>query len=108
VSAILESRVGRVAEASQEIGPPAALATASREAAPADAPFGAYLENLGHQIDRGESLIGHALHGAGQLDAAQLIALQAGIFRYTEAIDLAAKFVDRASSAIRTTLQSSG
>jgi hypothetical protein len=49
-----------------------------------------------------------ALSGGGPLDAGQLIALQAGIYRYSEAVDLAAKLVDRAANAVRTTLQSSG
>ena len=70
--------------------------------------FGEYLEALGHAIDRGEALVSRALAGQGQLDASQLIALQAGIYRYSEAVDLAAKLVDRAGSAVRTTLQSPG
>lgn len=42
----------------------------------------------------------------GSLDAGDLIALQAGIYRYSEAVDLTGKLVDRASQAVRTTLQS--
>jgi len=45
---------------------------------------------------------------AGALGAAELIALQAGIYRYTELVDLTSKFVDRAANAVRTTLQSGG
>ena len=37
-----------------------------------------------------------------------LIALQAGIYRYTEAVDLAAKLVDRTTAAVKRTLQGSG
>jgi hypothetical protein len=70
--------------------------------------FGKYLEALGYSIDRGEALVARAMAGQGQLDAGQLIALQAGIYRYSEAVDLAAKLVDRAGSALRTTLQSGG
>jgi hypothetical protein len=66
------------------------------------------LERLAESIDRGEALMGRALGGAGQLDPAQLIALQVGIYRYSEALDLAAKLVERAGSAVRTTLQSAG
>ncbi len=44
--------------------------------------------------------------GAARLDSAQLLALQAGIYRYSEALELATKLVDRASNAVRTTLQS--
>lgn len=66
------------------------------------------LGSLGREIDKGEKLVQRALHGGGHLGAADLIALQAGIYRYSEAVDLAAKLVDRAGNAVRTTLQSSG
>jgi hypothetical protein len=42
---------------------------------------------------------GHDLGGA------ELLALQAGVYRYSEAVDLAAKLVDRASSGVKTVLQ---
>jgi len=35
-----------------------------------------------------------------------MIALQAGVYRYVEAIELCAKLVDRTASAVKTTLQS--
>ena len=68
------------------------------------------LSTLGREIDRGEGLLRRALGGArhGGLGPGDLIALQAGIYRYSEAVDLAAKLVDRAGNAVRTTLQSSG
>jgi hypothetical protein len=74
--------------------------------APAAAGEGAFaraLHGLAGTVDRGEALIARATagHVAG-LDSAQLIALQAGIYRYSEAVDLLAKLVDRASSAVRT------
>jgi hypothetical protein len=71
-------------------------------------PFAEVLGRLGRSLDSGERLVTRALSGGGALDSAQLIALQAGIYRYTEAVDLAAKLVDRAGNAVRTTLQSSG
>ncbi len=66
------------------------------------------LERLGHEVDTGEALVRRALRGGAGLDAGELIALQAGIYRYTEAVDLVSKVVDRAGSAVRTTLQSQG
>jgi hypothetical protein len=64
---------------------------------------------MGVELDRGEALVERVVTGrAVGLDAAELIALQAGIYRYSEIVDLAAKFVDRAGSAVRTTLQASG
>jgi hypothetical protein len=68
--------------------------------------FSQALRALGRQIDIGEKLVQRALApGAAQLSAAELIALQAGIYRYSEAVDLAAKLIDRAGAAVRTTLQ---
>ena len=73
-----------------------------------DAPrFKEVLHALGTAVDRGEATVRAALQGVGrrELGAADLIALQARIYRYTECVDLAAKLVDRAGSAIRTSLQ---
>jgi hypothetical protein len=63
------------------------------------------VKGVGGAIDRGEALIAHAAHGnLGGLDSGQLIALQAGIYRYSEAVDLVAKLVDRASTAVKTVI----
>lgn len=63
------------------------------------------LRGLGSAVDRGEALIARASHGnLGGLDSAQLIALQAGIYRYSEAVDLLAKLVDRTTNAVRTVI----
>jgi hypothetical protein len=65
--------------------------------------FSNALKGMGRAVDQGEALIARAAHGnVGSLDSAQLIALQAGIYRYSEAVDLVAKLVDRASSAVKT------
>lgn len=65
--------------------------------------FAQALRSLGGAVDRGEALVGRASHGGlGDLDSGQLIALQAGIYRYSEAVDLVAKLVDRASTAVKT------
>ena len=61
---------------------------------------------VGEQVDRGERLMRGAVSGVGPTGARELIALQAGIYRYTELVDLTTKFVDRAANAVRTTLQS--
>jgi len=67
------------------------------------AAFARALQGIGGAIDRGEALIARATQGSMTgLDSAQLIALQAGIYRYSEAVDLVAKLVDRASSAVKT------
>lgn len=61
------------------------------------------LKGIGHAVDGGEALIASASRGnLGGLDSGQLIALQAGIYRYSEAVDLVAKLVDRAATAVKT------
>jgi hypothetical protein len=68
--------------------------------------FGRLLHELGGAIDRGEALLDGAAAGAYQtLDAPTLIALQAGIYRYSEAVDLTSKLVERVTSGARTILQ---
>ena len=84
---------------------PGAEAPPARQpsAAASGAAFAEALRGIGGAIDRGEALIARATQGSmAGLDSAQLIALQAGIYRYSEAVDLVAKLVDRASSAVKT------
>src|SRR4051812_38830395 len=69
--------------------------------------FARAMRGLAREIDVGEARVA----GASQLrsyDTSTLIALQIGIYRYTEAVDLASKIVDRASNAVRTVLQGGG
>ncbi len=70
--------------------------------------FGALLEGLGREVNDGESLVRTAMASARTgraLGPGELIALQAGIYRYGEAVDLASRLVDRATSAVKTVLQ---
>jgi hypothetical protein len=83
---------------------PERVAGGSEPAAPRSGPsFAEALRGLGTAIDRGEALVGRAARGGlGDWDSGQLIALQAGIYRYSEAVDLVAKLADRASTAVKT------
>jgi hypothetical protein len=69
--------------------------------------FARILRGLGGEVDRGEVLMRHAVSGASGKDLGnnELIALQAGVYRYSEAVDLSAKLVDRVSSGVKTVLQ---
>lgn len=69
--------------------------------------FGEIFKSVAERIDRGEALLERATHGreVASLDATKLIALQAGIYRYVETVDLTAKLIDRASNAVKTVLQ---
>ncbi len=64
---------------------------------------------IGREVDRGETLVKRAVGGATaggkDLGNVELLALQAGVYRYSEAVDLAAKLVDRAASGVKTVLQ---
>jgi hypothetical protein len=89
------------ARLARAVGPPAGE--------PASA-FAQLLQSLGREIHRGESLTRSALGAAGGARAigpGELIALQAGIYRYGEAVDLASRLIDRATSAVKTVLQGS-
>jgi hypothetical protein len=70
--------------------------------------FGRLVRGLGAEVQRGEALVHHAIDsasGGGDLDPGQLIALQAGVYRYAEAVDLAARLVDHATTALKTVIQ---
>ncbi len=73
---------------------------------PAQESFSRVLGALGARVDQGEALMGGVASGRwSSSDPGTLIALQAGIYRYSEVVDLAGKLVDRASNAVRTVLQ---
>ena len=85
------------------------LGRTERAEAPQRSSFAEVLRALGRRVDAGEAVVRKALHSdLGGLDARALIAVQAGIYHYTEAIELAGKLVDRAASAVRTVLQPGG
>jgi hypothetical protein len=70
--------------------------------------FQKVVQGLGHEVEQGESMMKHALGAARSghdFSAAELIALQAGVYRYSEAVDLSAKLVDRATNGIKTVVQ---
>lgn len=89
---------------------PRAVSSAGRAWEPSDpgrAGFAEVFTALGRRIDQGERVVDRATQrDMGSLGPADLIAVQAGIYRYVEAVDLASKLVDRASNALRSVLQS--
>jgi len=91
--------------------PSSSLSSATPAAKPAagaegPSPFAQVLGNLGREIAGGESTLRHAAGaGAADLGPAELIALQASVYRYSEAIDLASKLVDHATSGVKTVVQ---
>jgi hypothetical protein len=82
--------------------------TPAKGQAAAPSAFGLLVQSLGRELDKGEALADRAIRGStggAHLSPEQLIALQAGIYRYSEAVDLVTKVVDRATQAVKTTLQ---
>lgn len=77
--------------------------------APSEPPrrsFKDLLTGLGERMDHGEAAVRGALHAAPKLGpTGQLLMLQAGVYQYTETFEVAAKMVDKATGAIKTTLQ---
>lgn len=68
-------------------------------------PFAKLVAGLGSEVNQGERTMMQAIHGGGGMGPEQLLALQAGVYRYSEAVDLAAKLVDRASNGLKTVVQ---
>jgi hypothetical protein len=89
----------------QTNGPVTPLKTESDE----PSPFARVLRGLGKEIDNGEKVTKRAIDGGGKdLGPGELLALQAGVYRYGEVVDLASRLVDRATSNVKTVLQGSG
>jgi hypothetical protein len=101
-----------LAGAVRPVAPVAKQATGSvptaHPGAEGPSPFARLLQGLALEVDRGESLTRAALGAstaAHPLAPADLLVLQAGVSRYSEALDLAARLVDRATSSVKTVLQ---
>lgn len=91
--------------------PAAAQESSARDASPAPSPstpFARVLRGLGRELDAGERATHAAMTSARSgrdFTSIELIALQSQIYRYSEAVDLATKLVDRATSGLRTVVQ---
>ena len=74
---------------------------------PSPSAFATLLRSLGREVSRGEALLQRAISGGGgrEIGNLELLTLQAGVYRYSEAVDLSAKLVDRATSGVKTVLQ---
>jgi hypothetical protein len=90
------------------LAPVSSISPPARQALPDEtSSFSRLLGSFGRQIEAGESLMRSAIASsrAGAVDGADLIALQAGVYRYSEAVDLAARIVDRATGSLKTVVQ---
>jgi hypothetical protein len=100
--------IAPVADHQAPLASPAVPATAPGKAVGSTGPsaFAQLVRALGHEADRGEATVRGVLSaGGGSLGPSELLALQAGIYRYGETVDLAAKLVDKVGTDLRTVLQ---
>ncbi|MBW2462961.1 MAG: hypothetical protein JRH11_15010 [Deltaproteobacteria bacterium] len=94
-----------------QIGPGAAVAApegtpGAREGRGA---FGEALAEAARSIMHGQRRLDAAVRGGrgGRvLSNEDILSLQASVYRYTQELEIASKLVDKATSAVRTTLQS--
>lgn len=69
----------------------------------------ALVRQAAHSIGRGERLLDRAVRAARRghvFDHGELLALQAGVYRHTQELELAGKLVDKSTSAVRNLLSS--
>ena len=73
--------------------------------------FARVLGGLGREISDGEASTRSAvesLQRGADFAPGELIALQVGVYRYSEAIDLASRLVDRVTNGVKTVVQGGG
>lgn len=70
--------------------------------------FADALRDAATSLSEGQTRIDRAIRrgSRGETDPAHLLALQAGVYRYTQELELASKLVDKATGALKQTLQS--
>ena len=93
-------------------GAPSIPGMGARDAVSAAPPqavsFERVLAGLAQEVDVGERRVRGALGVASTsaaLGPSELIALQAGVYRYSEVVDLSARLIDHAASGLKTVLQ---
>lgn len=106
----------RIRPSLPSVTPPAAPATATGRASGASrAPqasegpsFADALRDAASSLSAGQTRIDRAIRRGtrGETDPGHLLALQAGVYRYTQELELASKLVDKATGALKQTLQS--
>jgi hypothetical protein len=89
---------------------PEAKAAAPATTSPGErSSFQRLVDGLGKEINSGERMMRGALGAGGKdLGPSDLLALQAGVYRYNEAVDLASKLIDKASNGVKTVINGGG
>jgi hypothetical protein len=101
IPAVREARLPPPAVLSSGASPPSSAPSSTAS------PFAQLLRGLGNEVQGSETMVHEAIASArgGKLDPAELIALQAGVYRYSEAVDLASRLVENATTALKTVIQ---
>ena len=101
IPAVREARVALPAV------PPTGATRPSSSPSSTPSPFAQLLRGLGQEVQGSETMVHQAIASArgGELEPGALIALQAGVYRYSEAVDLASRLVENATSALKTVIQ---
>jgi hypothetical protein len=90
------------------VGPSAPTVTSAPSASPEPGAFGKLVRSVGAELARGEKFV-KAAEGAARsgetLGPGGLIALQVGVYRYSEMVEIATKVVEQATHGIKTVLQ---
>lgn len=82
---------------------------ADRSTGIADSTAAEALRDAARSITRGQRMVDSVVRAARNgrvFSQEELLAIQAGVYRYTQELELASKLVDKASTAVKTTLQS--
>jgi len=82
---------------------PAPAATAPAATAPARAPVRKMLEGMVSAEDRVDALV-RAAAGGKTFSPAELIALQAAVFRYSQTVEVVSRVADRLVGAVKQTM----
>lgn len=89
--------------------PPIVRSPEARTVSEAPATFRGWLRETAHSLAQGDRMLATVVArgpSAPPLDTAALLSLQAGVYRYTQELELAGRVVDRTTQAVKTTLQS--
>ncbi|MDP9035032.1 MAG: hypothetical protein M3O50_09510 [Myxococcota bacterium] len=92
-----------------EIEPSRPIAARTSSVETSSSAFARLLDDVERRFNAGEATIrGVVAAGSAGKDVPlrDLIAIQAGVYRYTETVDLVARLVDHATSGVKTVMQS--
>ncbi len=81
----------------------------AKAASPPEKSFTTVLAGALSEVQQGERLMKRVTAGVGKdVSAGDLLALQAGVYRYVEVVDLTSKLVDRVAQGAKQLVQGGG